>query len=108
MLVHEDQAGDFVLSLDFQMEPGCNSGVFVRTNKPLPRGQNVDIRFKLPDSQDEIKAACLVRWCHMPTAQAIEAGAQPPGMGLEFTSLTGKNKKLLQRYIETFINRMRR
>jgi arylsulfatase A-like enzyme len=37
MLVHEQPAGDFVLALDFQITPGCNSGVFVRTEPLEPR-----------------------------------------------------------------------
>jgi hypothetical protein len=32
MMVHEKQWGDFVLSLDFKISKGCNSGIFLRTN----------------------------------------------------------------------------
>ena len=31
MLVYEKYYGDFILSLDFKISAGCNSGVFVRT-----------------------------------------------------------------------------
>lgn len=31
MLVYKKYYGDFILSLDFKISPGCNSGVFVRT-----------------------------------------------------------------------------
>jgi Domain of Unknown Function (DUF1080) len=37
MMVHEKTWGDFVLSLDFKMSKGCNSGVFVRTASLTPR-----------------------------------------------------------------------
>jgi hypothetical protein len=37
MLVHREPRGDFVLALDFQITPGCNSGVFVRTFPLTPR-----------------------------------------------------------------------
>ena len=37
MLVHERVRGDFVLSLDFKISPGCNSGVFIRTFPLMPR-----------------------------------------------------------------------
>jgi hypothetical protein len=37
MLVHTQQWGDFVLSLDFKITPHCNSGVFVRTSSLTPR-----------------------------------------------------------------------
>ena len=31
MMVHEQQQGDFILSLDYKISPKCNSGIFVRT-----------------------------------------------------------------------------
>jgi hypothetical protein len=42
MMVHTQQWSNFVLSLDFKISKGCNSGVFVRTF-PLtaPRGRDV-------------------------------------------------------------------
>jgi hypothetical protein len=37
MMIHEKQWADFVLSLDFKISKGCNSGVFVRTYPLKPR-----------------------------------------------------------------------
>jgi hypothetical protein len=37
MMIHEKQWDDFVLSLDFKISKGCNSGVFVRTYPLTPR-----------------------------------------------------------------------
>jgi hypothetical protein len=37
MMIHEKTWGDFILSLDFKIAPGCNSGVFVRTFPLTPR-----------------------------------------------------------------------
>jgi hypothetical protein len=37
MMIHEKTWSDFVLSLDFKISKGCNSGVFVRTYPLLPR-----------------------------------------------------------------------
>jgi hypothetical protein len=37
MLVHTQQWGDFVLSVDFKITPHCNSGIFVRTSPLTPR-----------------------------------------------------------------------
>ena len=38
MMVHTQKWSNFILSLDFKISPGCNSGVFVRTDSltPLP------------------------------------------------------------------------
>ncbi len=37
MMIHEKTWSDFVLSLDFKISEGCNSGVFVRTYPLTPR-----------------------------------------------------------------------
>ncbi len=37
MMVHETEWSDFVLSLDFKISKGCNSGIFVRTSPLTPR-----------------------------------------------------------------------
>jgi len=37
MLVHTQQWADFLLTLDFKITNGCNSGVFVRTSSLTPR-----------------------------------------------------------------------
>jgi alpha-3'-ketoglucosidase len=37
MLIHEKQWGDFILSLDFKLSKGCNSGIFIRTFPLTPR-----------------------------------------------------------------------
>lgn len=37
MMIHEQTWEDFILSLDFKISPGCNSGVFVRTWPLEPR-----------------------------------------------------------------------
>ena len=44
MLVPDRILGDFVLSLDFKISPGCNSGVFVRTFPLTPR-PGLDVGF---------------------------------------------------------------
>jgi hypothetical protein len=37
MLIHKQQWSDFVLSLDFKISKGCNSGIFLRTFPLTPR-----------------------------------------------------------------------
>jgi len=37
MMIHEKQWSDFILSLDFKISKGCNSGIFVRTYPLKPR-----------------------------------------------------------------------
>jgi hypothetical protein len=37
MMVHKEQWSDYVLSLDFKISKGCNSGIFVHTHTLKPR-----------------------------------------------------------------------
>ena len=37
MMIPEKTWGDFILSLDFQISKGCNSGIFIRTFPLIPR-----------------------------------------------------------------------
>jgi len=37
MMIHEKQWSDFVLSLDYKLSKGCNSGIFIRTFPLTPR-----------------------------------------------------------------------
>jgi len=37
MMIHEKEWSDFILSLDFKISKGCNSGIFVRTYSLTPR-----------------------------------------------------------------------
>jgi hypothetical protein len=56
MLVYEEPQGDFVLSLDFKISPGCNSGIFIRTSPLTPRpGKDVGfngIEIAIDDTRD--------------------------------------------------------
>ena len=44
MMIHEQEWGNFVLSLDFKVSKGCNSGIFVRTS-PLDPRPDKDVGF---------------------------------------------------------------
>ena len=48
MLVHQKQWDDFVLTLDFKISKGCNSGVFVRTASLTPRPAFGDVAWARP------------------------------------------------------------
>ena len=37
MMIHQETWSDFMLSLDFKISKGCNSGVFIRTYPLTPR-----------------------------------------------------------------------
>jgi hypothetical protein len=59
MLVYEKPLADFVLSLEFKLSPGCNSGVFVRT-APLKPRPGKDVGFNgIEVAIDDTKGADL-------------------------------------------------
>lgn len=85
-----------------------NTGVFITTSNPLPRGAEFDITFKLPTSKSAITATCIVRW-----STAHEGGEKPmkralSGMGLEFTKIGRREKKAVEKYVKEFLTRMRK
>ena len=57
MLIHREMRGDFRLTLDFKISPGCNSGVFLRTFPLNPRAGK-DIGFNgIEVAVDDTKTA---------------------------------------------------
>ncbi len=59
MLVYEKPFSDFVLSLDFKISKGCNSGIFVRTFSLVPR-PGKDVGFNgIEIAIDDTKSAGL-------------------------------------------------
>src|SRR6266567_8342961 len=44
MLVHTQQWENFILSVDFKISKGCNSGIFIRTSSLTPR-EKKDVGF---------------------------------------------------------------
>jgi Domain of Unknown Function (DUF1080) len=59
MLIHKKTWADFVLSLDFKISKGCNSGVFIRTYPLTPR-PGKDVGFNgIEVAVDDTKSAGL-------------------------------------------------
>jgi uncharacterized protein (TIGR02266 family) len=74
------------------------SGVFIRTNKPLPEKSELAIGFRLPGGRTDIKTQAVVRW---------RSSGRGAGMGLEFLSISKKDQKLIETYVRAFLKRMR-
>jgi len=54
-------------------------GLFVQTDRPLPRGTRLAVRFRLPGASEEFDLAARVVFAQPP------GGGGSAGMGLEFT-----------------------
>jgi uncharacterized protein (TIGR02266 family) len=85
-----------------------NKGVFIATRSPFARGSRVRIEFKLPDVDRTLAADCVVRWSTATDPKDRPADYDVEGMGLEFTKISRKDKKALEKYISAFVERMRR
>ena len=56
-------------------------GLFVQTDRPLPRGTSVELRFRLPGRDWVHEIQGRVCWCRPPS----ESGPYASGMGIQFT-----------------------
>ena len=97
------------------------TGVYVRTSRPLALGAVVDLAFSLPGSSTVIEAGTVVRWTTATDLSAPPpvAGAPggtdapgaaadiPAGMGLEFTRISRAHRRLVNRFVSAFLQRMR-
>jgi uncharacterized protein (TIGR02266 family) len=70
------------------------SGVFIKSDDPLPVGTKVDLRFTvIVDDFETIEGVGEVARIVPP------GGAEPPGMGVVFTELTPSSERLLERLL---------
>lgn len=70
------------------------TGVFIRSDDPLPRGTKVDLRFTVIDEDFE-----TLEGVGEVTRVVPPGGAGLPGMGVVFIELTRGSERLLERLI---------
>jgi uncharacterized protein (TIGR02266 family) len=63
-------------------------GMFVETDRPLPHGAHLKLRFTLPGGEARHEIEGRVVWRRRPT----DPGQHSPGMGIEFTDRRGANE----------------
>jgi len=76
-------------------------GFFIKTEKPLSPGTRLKITFTLPDKQIPITVEGVVRW-------KADPGADPrliPGMGVEITKISEKDRKYLDDFVSSIIGK---
>ncbi len=73
-------------------------GLFVEVFPPLPVNTIVGLDFILPLSQEKICCKGRIAWVNQ-TERPINP-AFPPGMGVEFVHMNGKNSGLVKRYLQ--------
>ena len=70
------------------------SGVFIRSDDPLPRGTKVDLRFTVIDEDME-----TIEGIGEVTRVVAPGSATPPGMGVVFIELTTSSQRLVSRLL---------
>lgn len=70
------------------------SGVFIRSDDPLPRGTKVDLRFTVIDEDME-----TIEGIGEVTRVVPPGGAKAPGMGVVFLELTTTSQRLVSRLL---------
>lgn len=87
----DSEAYLFDFSTDFS-----EGGIFVRTNKKVPVGTEVNLRFHLPNSDKLIEAVGRVTWIN--SDEEVSPGL---GIGIKFVKLSQESTGIIQEFIET-------
>jgi uncharacterized protein (TIGR02266 family) len=73
-------------------------GVFIRTSVPFEPGENVILRFQLPDHGQPIRAMGRVAW-----SNADPAKWGGTGMGIQFLDLRMEDREAIERYLARLV-----
>ena len=73
-----------------------SGGLFVKTEKPLPQGEQFLLRLHLPDLQEPLRISCEVVWAR---SSAEATRKEPAGMGVKFIEMSKKESEALKQYL---------
>ncbi len=96
LLVDYKSGGNYLF--DFCKDLGTG-GVFIQTEKPLPTGSSIDLTFTIPDSKETLKANGTVIWVQSVVAEREDL---TPGMGVQFSSFSGEQRRLLEEFVQRY------
>jgi Tfp pilus assembly protein PilZ len=77
-------------------------GVFAERAEPLPRGERVKLRFRLPGNEISMVVACRVAWANR-TSGRLVTKALPAGLGLEFVDMAAPDRARLRAYLSDYL-----
>ncbi|MFC1811666.1 TIGR02266 family protein [Thermodesulfobacteriota bacterium] len=92
-----------ILSLSFKSSEGfkkafsgdmSSGGIFVKTQKPLPQGEEFVLKLQLPDTSEVLQIGCKVSWSRTETDDPVK---RPPGMGIEFVEISPEDRQRLKK-----------
>jgi len=74
-------------------------GVFIESNMILPQNTVLTVKFNLPNSAVPIYTHARVAWVNDP--DNIKKALLPPGMGLQFLTLTMEDMHTIQTFLDS-------
>jgi CRP/FNR family transcriptional regulator, cyclic AMP receptor protein len=79
-----------------------SGGLFVKTEKPLPQGEQFLLRLHLPELPDPLRISCEVVWARSPAEASLK---EPAGMGVKFIEMNQKESDTLKQYLRGIAGR---
>ena len=99
---------DVVLKVRFETEEDLQDalihnisqmGMYLATDTPFDVGYRFFIEIELPGKKGQVKGSCEVIWVNQ-----IEVKDYPKGMGVQFTDLAPKDRRILDEYLSEIGN----
>ena len=85
--------------VDCYLDNMGKGGLFIKTNGPLGRGTQFQLKVFLPDGKEELDVLCEVVWACTPEMAANE-GNVDPGMGVRFLNLSPAGKSRISKILK--------
>ena len=79
-----------------------SGGVFIATDKVLPENTPLFVEYQLPGSAKPIICKAKVAWVNDP--EQLKSARLPPGMGLQFFSLSRENLEELRKFLNSGVS----
>lgn len=101
-LRREEPRVNKVLSLDYETSEGfieafsgdmSVKGLFIKTSKPLAKGDRFILKLQLPDASEALMMDCIVSWNRVDTN---DPERRPNGMGVKFADVSTENRQMLK------------
>ena len=73
-------------------------GIFIKTTKPLKKGEKISLNILLPDGAKELQVTGEVMWSSE-KKHRTRMGEYPPGMGVKFVDLAAEDKERIDRVL---------
>ncbi len=80
----------------------ASTGAFAERAEPLPEGERVRLRFRLPGNEIPVVVGCRVAWSN-PKGGRLVTKALPAGVGLEFVDMAAPDQARLRAYLSDYL-----